>query len=37
VVLLILVLVGLWLLGRWVLGRRRRDRLMSPEDRYFSA
>lgn len=37
VVLLVIVLVGLWLLGRWALRRGRRDRLMSREDRYFSA
>ena len=37
VVLLVIVLVVLWLLGRWLLRRRRRDRLMSREDRYFAA
>lgn len=36
VVLLVIIVVTLWLLGRWVLRRRRGDRLMSPEDRYFA-
>ena len=36
VVLLVIIVATLWLLGRWVLRRRRGDRLMSPEDRYFA-